>query len=194
MLFFKMNGFFFSSQSYEWIFVHKIQNNIFDKLWPCDEIANTLSLPCGCYFSKIRWQYDDNIYKIVLRSIYVTMSMLWKEMGIRLPRSNHLKRRAHLESSSSPNAEGVPNNNQMEWGLWHCCRWGGLDKDRKTILNRIVVRVQCFIKFLYKAVFISRRAKYKTYCPLDNQWIILSTSKAFNYFQTRSIEYLIILS
>ena len=29
------------------------------------------------------------------------------------------------------------------------------------------------------------RAKHKTYSPLDDQWIMLSSSKAFNYFRSR---------
>ena len=33
-----------------------------------------------------------------------------------------------------------------------------------------------------------RRAKHKTYSPLDDQLVILSTSKAFDYFKARRDE------
>ena len=33
-----------------------------------------------------------------------------------------------------------------------------------------------------------KMAKHKTYCPVDDQWVILSSSKAFNYFLTRRDE------
>ena len=31
----------------------------------------------------------------------------------------------------------------------------------------------------------SRRAKHKTFIPLDDHWVILSSSKAFEYVRTR---------
>ena len=41
------------------------------------------------------------------------------------------------------------------------------------------------MKGLYKAII---RAKHKTYSPLDYQWVILPSSKAFSNIQTRRDE------
>ena len=35
---------------------------------------------------------------------------------------------------------------------------------------------------------VCTRAKHKTYSPLDDHWVILSSSKAFDYFRTRRDE------
>ena len=54
---------------------------------------------------------------------------------------------------------------------------------RHIVPTALVVKVQCFMNGKG-----CRRAKHKTYSPLDDQWFILSSSKAFNYFRTRRDE------
>ena len=104
---------------------------------------------------------------------------------------------ARLEASTGPTTKGVPNNNQRGRGSGPCLLWGGLDKSRHIVPIAWLVRVQCFRKDLYmykvvegqstRSVHVQgcRRAKYKTYGPLDDQWVILSTSKAFDNFRAR---------
>ena len=90
-----------------------------------------------------------------------------------------------LYASSGPKAEGVLTNNQRGSGSGPCRLWGGLDKARHIVPTALLVRVQRLKNELYKA---AKRAKYKTYSPLDDHWVILSTSNAFNYFRARRDE------
>ena len=88
-------------------------------------------------------------------------------------------------SELSPSTKGVPTNNQRGRGSGPCLLLGGLDKSRHIVSTALLVRVQCFRKDLYKAV---EGPKHKTYLPRDDQWVILSTSKAFDYFRARRDE------
>ena len=49
-------------------------------------------------------------------------------------------------------AEGVPTNNQRGRRSGPCRLRGGLDKARHKVSTALLVRVQCFMKGLYKAV------------------------------------------
>ena len=55
-----------------------------------------------------------------------------------------------------------------------------MDKTRLIVPTPLLVRVQCSRKDLYKAV-----KGPSTRPPLDDHWVIISTSKAFNYFPSR---------
>ena len=57
-----------------------------------------------------------------------------------------------LYASSGSKAEGVPINNQREWGSGPCRLWGGLHKARHIVPIALLVRVQCLRNDLYKAV------------------------------------------
>ena len=60
-------------------------------------------------------------------------------------------------------------NIQRGRGSGPCLFWGGLDKSRHIVPTAFLVGVQCF----RKTVQGYRRAKYKTYRPLDDNWVIL---------------------
>ena len=77
-------------------------------------------------------------------------------------------------------AEGVPTNNEMGRRSGPCRLWGGLDKARHIVPTPLLVRVQCFRKGPYKAV----EGPSTRLNPLDDRWVILSSSKAFNFFRT----------
>ena len=87
-------------------------------------------------------------------------------------------------------AEGVPTNNQRGRRSGRLRLLRGLDKARHIVPTALLVIVQCFrcFKSLYKAVQGCTRVQHKTYSRLDDQWVILSSSKAFNYFRTRRDE------
>ena len=89
-----------------------------------------------------------------------------------------------MKANSCPRSRGVPTKNQRRRGSGPCLLWWDLDKSRHIVPTALLVRVQCFRKDLYT----SFRAKHKSYRPLDDQWVILSTSNAFYYFQTRRDE------
>ena len=82
-------------------------------------------------------------------------------------------------------AEGVPTNNQMRQRSGPCRLCGGLDKARHIVPTALVSQ-----SAMFKERFVQgcRRAKHKTYSPLDDHWVILSSSKAFDYFRTRRDE------
>ena len=86
-----------------------------------------------------------------------------------------------LYASSGPKAEGVPTNNQRRRGSGPCRLWGGLDKPRHIVPTALFVRVQRFKNGC-------KRAEHKTYSPLDDRLVILTTSKAFHYFRARRYE------
>ena len=70
-------------------------------------------------------------------------------------------------------AKGVPIREDENQGL----------VSRHILPNALLVRVQCVRKDLYKA-----KVKHKTCRPLDDHWVILSASKAFDYFGARRDE------
>ena len=86
-----------------------------------------------------------------------------------------------LYTSSGAKAEGVPTNNQRGGGSGPCRLCEGSDKARHIVPIALLVRVQRFRK-------ICNRAEYKTYSPLDDRWVIMTTSKAFHYFRARQDE------
>ena len=57
-----------------------------------------------------------------------------------------------LYASSGPKAEWVPTNNQRGRRSGPCRLWGGLDKARRIVPTAVLVRVQRFRNYLYKAV------------------------------------------
>ena len=57
-----------------------------------------------------------------------------------------------LYASLGSKAERVPTNNQRGRGSGPFRLWGGLDKARHIVPTALLVRVQCFRKYLYKAV------------------------------------------
>ena len=69
-------------------------------------------------------------------------------------------------------------NYQRGQGSGPCRLWRGLDKARHIALTALLVRMQSFMN--------GCRNLYKTYPP--DHWIILLTSKPFNYFQARRDE------
>ena len=79
---------------------------------------------------------------------------------------------ARLEASSGPRTKGVPTNNPRGRGSGPCLLWGTLGKSRHIVPGDLLVRVQCLRRDLYKAV----EEQHKTYRPLDDQLVILSTS------------------
>ena len=81
-----------------------------------------------------------------------------------------------LYASSGPKAEGVPTNNQRGRGSGPCRIWGGLDKAHHIVPTALLVRVQRLRNDLHKAV-----KGHKTYSPLDDRWVILTTLKAFEH-------------
>ena len=60
-----------------------------------------------------------------------------------------------------------------------CLLWGCLDKSRHIVPTALSQNAM----LLERSVQGWRRAKHKTYRPLDDQWFILSTSKAFAYLR-----------
>ena len=90
-----------------------------------------------------------------------------------------------LYASSGPKAERVPTNNQRGWGSGPCRLWGDLDKARHIVPTALLVRVQRFRNDLYKAV---KGPSTRPIVPLDDRWVILTTSKAFHYFRARRDE------
>ena len=57
-----------------------------------------------------------------------------------------------LVASPGPRTKGVPTYNQSGRGSGPCLLWGGLDKSRHIVPTTLLVKVQCFMKNLYKAV------------------------------------------
>ena len=72
-----------------------------------------------------------------------------------------------------PSTEGVLTNNQRGRRSGPCLLLEGLDKSRQecNVLGKICTRLW--------------EGQAMAYGPLDDHWVILSTSKAFNYFQAR---------
>ena len=66
-----------------------------------------------------------------------------------------------------------------------CRLWEDLDNARHIVPTAVLVRVQRLKNDLYKAV---KGVKHKAYNPLDDYWVILTTSKAFDYFRARRDE------
>ena len=91
-----------------------------------------------------------------------------------------------LYASSGAKAEGVPTNNQKGRGSGPCRLWRGLDKVRHIVPTALLVRVQRFRSDLYKAV--KGPNTRPIYSPLDDRWVILTTSQAFYYFRSRRDE------
>ena len=89
-----------------------------------------------------------------------------------------------LYASSGPQAEGVPTNNQI--GSGPCRLWWGLDKVLHIVLTPLLVRESATLQERF--VQDRKRAKHKTYSPLDDRWVILTTTKAFHYFRARREE------
>ena len=91
-----------------------------------------------------------------------------------------------LYASSGPKAEGVRTNNPRGRGSGPWRLLGGIEKVRHIVPTALLVRVQRLRNDLYKAV--KGPIKHKTYSPLDDRWVILTTSKAFHYFRARQDE------
>ena len=65
-----------------------------------------------------------------------------------------------------------------------CLLLGGFDKSLHIVPKALLERVQCFRKDIKGC----RRDEHKTYGPLDDYWVILSTSKAYDYLRARRDE------
>ena len=80
-------------------------------------------------------------------------------------------------------AEEFPTNNQ--WGRRSGpCRLRRFGQGPSYSPNRLVSQSAMLYE---RSVQGFMRAKHKTHGPLDDQWVILSSSKAFNYFLTRQV-------
>ena len=88
----------------------------------------------------------------------------------------------NLYASLGPKADGVPTNNRRRRGSGLCRFWGGLDKARYIVPTALLVRVQCFRNDLYKAVK-GQSTRHTVLSIITGS--ILTTSKAFHYFQVR---------
>ena len=64
-----------------------------------------------------------------------------------------------------------------------CRLWGGFWQGPLYSLNRLVSQNASLSEWSVQGC---KRAKHKTYNPLDDRWIILTTSKVFHYFWTIS--------
>ena len=71
-------------------------------------------------------------------------------------------------------AEGVPTNNQRGRRSGPCRLWGGLRQGPLYSPNRLVSQSTMLKE---RSVQGCRRAKHKTYSPVDDHWVILSSSK-----------------
>ena len=57
---------------------------------------------------------------------------------------------------------------------------GGLNKARHIVRTALLVQSATLKKWSVQGC---KRAEYKTYSPLDDRWVILTTSRAFHYFR-----------
>ena len=88
-----------------------------------------------------------------------------------------------LYASSGPKAERVPINNHRGRGSGPCRLCECLDKACHIVQTALLVRVQRLKNGLFKVVKGPRRRPINS--PLDDHRVILTTSKAFHYFQAR---------
>ena len=81
-------------------------------------------------------------------------------------------------------AEGVPTNNQGT-KIRTLSPLRSFGQGPSYSPNRLVSQSAMLYE---RSVKGCTRAKHKTYSPLDDHWVILSSSKAFDYFRTRRDE------
>ena len=118
---------------------------------------------------------NQEVIKMWYTNIFSKIRLYQKYLGtsIKVGYTTH-----SIYASSGPKAEGVPSNNQRGRGPGPCRLWGGLDNARHIVPTALWVTVQCWRTDLHRAV--EGPIKYKTYGLLDDLWVILSTSKAFD--------------
>ena len=95
----------------------------------------------------------DNLFPI--RLLYIMQINMFKLLNYQKYKGTSIRigcATRSLYSSSGPEAEGVPTNNQRGRGSGPCRLWGGLDKARHIVQTALLVRVQRLRNDLYKAV------------------------------------------
>ena len=135
---------------------------------------------------KTRWTFIHSI-DISLRSSVVARSLRKREV----PGSNLTVGKnftfCNSRSNRDPHSSGKPmrlkSTMTYTWVI-PCFRKGSLEK--------YGCRLQWFITFHVSfkewSVQGCKRAEHKTYSPLDDRWVILTTSPAFHYFRARRDE------
>ena len=89
---------------------------------------------------------------------------------------------SRLDASSDPRTKGDPTNNQRDDDH-------GFSSSEELVPSYSPLRIVRQSAMLSKRpVQGCRRAKHKTYRPHDDHWIVLSTSKALDYFKARRDE------